>query len=74
MKIAIASLSSVLLSGCAVLHDDPCVNIKTGKLTDAKEVRYGWTKAELEAMPSWCGGSKRTTIYDRSGRVVGYIR
>lgn len=69
-------LSSIVLSGCVALDKDPCVHIpvKQSKAVPTNEVVYGYTKEQFENMPSWCGGGKRNIIYDRSGRVIGYIR
>jgi hypothetical protein len=74
MKIAII-LSSVICTGCAAMDVDPCV-YPMGKdhKPEPGEVVYGYTKAELAAMPKWCGGGRSKVITDRNGRVVGYIR
>ena len=68
-------LSGIILTGCAAFDKDPCVNpLGADRKAEPNEVVYGWTKAELAAMPKWCGRSNKHTIYDRSGRVIGYIR
>jgi len=67
MKLALV-ISAVLLTGCAKppvwlaeMHDrnDTCQRVEL-----IKTGQY----------PSWCGGSKKTHIYNSSNQRVGYIK
>lgn len=68
--------STIVICGCTTpLFVNECI-YPLGKdyKPDPNEIVYGWSKAEFAAMPKYCGTSKQSTIVDRNGRVIGYIR